>query len=307
MFRYVLNRILWLISIVLAATIVVFAIVHLSGDPTNGFVEPGASPEVRAQIRHNLGLDDPLVVQYARFVGHAATGDFGTSWRADQPAFQLVIDRLGATLILAGAALSLAVLLGIGMGAAIARNWRGSGGALSVLVSVGMALPSFWVGATLVLLFAVNFGWLPSSGGGSARALILPAITLALQPTAVIARLTEAQLREALGSDFVRAARGKGLNEPAVFLRHALRPGLGPILAFIGIQIGFLIGGAVIVEGVFAYPGVGLLALNAVKDRDLPIIQAFVVVVALLISLTTMLIDLVARVVDPRIAAGGTP
>ncbi|HYP59579.1 MAG TPA: ABC transporter permease, partial [Thermomicrobiales bacterium] len=159
MFRYVLNRILWLISIVLAATIVVFAIVHLSGDPTNGFVEPGASPEVRAQIRHNLGLDDPLVVQYAHFVGHAATGDFGTSWRADQPAFQLVIDRLGATLILAGAALSLAVLLGIGMGAAIARNWRGSGGALSVLVSVGMALPSFWVGATLVLLFAVNFGW----------------------------------------------------------------------------------------------------------------------------------------------------
>ena len=306
MLRYLLNRILWLISIVLAATVVVFAIVHLAGDPTNGFIEPGASPEVRAQIRHNLGLDDPLAVQYAHFIGHAATGDFGTSWRADRPALQLVIDRLGPTLLLAGSALTLAVLIGIGSGAAIARNWVGTSGVLSVLVSVGMALPSFWVGATLVLLFAVNLGWLPSSGGGSARALILPAITLALQPTAVIARLTETQLREALGSDFVRTARGKGLTEPAVFLRHALRPGLGPILAFIGIQIGFLIGGAVIVEGVFAYPGVGLLALNAVKDRDLPIIQAFVVVTALLISLTTMLIDIVARLIDPRIAAGST-
>jgi peptide/nickel transport system permease protein len=305
MIRIVLSRIAWLVSILVAATIVVFAIVHLSGDPTNGFVEPGAPPDVRTQIRHNLGLDDPLPVQYLRFLGHAATGDFGVSWRADQPALRLVLDRLGSTLVLAGVALALAILLGVGLGAAAIKSrhavFRTT---FNILISIGMALPSFWVGATLVLVFAVHLGWLPSSGSGGIRALILPAITLALQPAALIARLTETQLRETLRSDFIRTARAKGLSEAVVFVRHALRSGVGPILAFIGVQVGFLVGGAVIVEGVFAYPGVGLLALNAVQDRDLPIIQAFVVVLALVISLTTMLIDLIARLLDPRIAEG---
>jgi ABC-type dipeptide/oligopeptide/nickel transport system permease component len=303
MIRIVLSRIAWLASILVAATIVVFAIVHLSGDPINGFVEPGAPPEVRAQIRHKLGLDDPTPVQYLHFLGQAATGDFGVSWRADQPALRLVLDRLGSTLVLAGVALALAVLIGLGLGSVAVKSRRAAVRAIAnLLISVGMALPSFWVGATLVLIFAVHLGWLPSSGSGGIRALILPAITLALQPSAMIARLTETQLREALRSDFIRTARAKGLSETVVFMRHALRSGLGPILAFIGVQIGFLVGGAVVVEGVFAYPGVGLLALNAVQDRDLPVIQAFVVVLALVISLTTMLIDLIARLLDPRIA-----
>lgn len=297
------TRIAWFASIMIAATVVVFAIIHLSGDPTDGFVDPGATPEVRAHIRDSLGLDDPLAVQYARFVSRAATGDFGDSWRADQPALGLVLDRLGSTLLLAGISLVLAVALGLVVGTIAVRSSRVIlRGLASLTLSIGQALPSFWVGATLVLIFAVRLGWLPSSGGGDLRSLVLPAITLALQPAAMIGRLVETQLNESLRSDFVRTARGKGLAEPAVFTHHALRAGLGPILAYIGIQVGFLVGGAVIVEGVFAYPGVGLLALNAVQDRDLPIIQAFVVVLAALITATTLLIDLLARRLDPRIA-----
>ena len=307
MFWSVLIRITWLLSVLVAVTLIVFVIIHLSGDPTDGFVDPGASPAVRAQIRQRLRLDDPLPVQYVRFLTHAATGDFGESWRADQPALDLVLDRLGPTLVLAGMALALAILVGIGTGLAIVRS-RSTvlRGVLGVLISLGQALPSFWIGATLVLIFAINLSWVPSSGGDESRSLILPAVTLALQPAAMIARLAETQLRDALRSDFVRTARGKGLEERTVFIGHALRSALGPILGYVSVQIGFMVGGAVIIEGVFAYPGIGLLALNAVRDRDLPIIQAFVVTVALLISMTTLIIDLVARLLDPRISATGT-
>jgi peptide/nickel transport system permease protein len=308
MLRSIAIRIAWIITVLIAVTLVVFVLVHLGGDPTDGFVDPGATPEVRTQIRHSLGLDDPLAQQYLRFVGKAATGDFDESWRADQPALELVLTRLDSTLLLGMLALALAIVLGIAAGAGVVRGRPSAVRALiSGAVSLGQALPSFWVGAMLVLVFAVNLGWLPSSGGDSARALILPVFTLALQPAAMIARLTESQLREALGSDFVRTARGKGLGEGPVLLHHALRPGLGPLLAYTGVQIGFLVGGAVVVEGVFAYPGVGLLALNAVRDRDLPVIQAFVVVMALVITLTTIAIDLIARLLDPRIAAGDQP
>jgi peptide/nickel transport system permease protein len=297
----------WLGTVFLAVTLVVFAQSHIAGDPTDGFDDPAATPEVRAQIRHNLGLDDPLAVQYARFLGHALRGNFGESWRADRPALGLVIDRLESTLALAGIALALAVMLGVGAGIGSFRaRWLPARVVSHVLIALGQALPSFWVGATLVLIFAVNLGWLPSSGGGSIRALILPAITLALQPAAMIARLVDTELHEAIGADFVRTARGKGLPERVVFVRHGLRAGLGPILAYIGVQIGFLVGSAVIVEGVFAYPGIGLLALNAVRDRDLPIIQAFVVVLAAVITLSTIAVDLLARWADPRIAGDRT-
>jgi len=306
MVRTIANRILWLISVLLAVTAIVFVIVHLSGDPTDGFVDPGASPDVRDRIRAKHGLDDPLPAQYLRFVRSAATGDFGESWRADQPALELVLDRLGQTVRLACLALVLAVTAGVALGSTIARDaLKFVSLPLRMLIAISQALPSFWVGAMLVLIFAVNLGWLPSSGGGSLEAIVLPAVTLALQPAAMIAGLVDTQLRESLRADFVRTARGKGLPERTVVLGHALRSSLGPILAFLGIQIGFLLGGAVVVEGVFAYPGVGLLALNAVQDRDLPIIQAFVVVMATVICLTTIAIDLLARSLDPRIAHGG--
>ena len=298
-----INRILWIVSIMIAVSILVFTIVHLSGDPTDGFVEPEATPETRAAIRAKYDLDRPLVVQYGRFVEQAVRGNFGESWRARTPALCLVLNRLPATLSLAGAALLLAVVLGMPMGIWAARaRWAPARLAATALINVGQAVPSFWLGATLVLFCAVRWHWLPSSGRSGVDSLILPAVSLALQPAATMARLVQTQLTDAMRSDYVRTARGKGLGEPAVVWRHALPASLGPVLAWLGVQTGFLIGGAVIIEGVFAWPGVGLLALNAVQDRDLPVLQAFVIVCALAICLITMTVDLLARWADPRIA-----
>lgn len=307
MARILLNRILWIVSIMLAVSLVAFVLIHLAGDPTDGFVEPGASPEARAQIRHDLGLDQPLPVQYLRFLQGAIRGDFGTSWRAHQPALELVLDRLPATLTLAAAAIFIALLLGLALGITAARaRIPAIRTTANGLIALGQAIPAFWLGAILVLIFAVNLGWLPSSGRSAPASLILPAITLAIQPASLLARLIATQLTETMDAEFIRTARSKGLAEPTVLLRHALRASTGPILALIAIQIGFLIGGAVVVEGVFAYPGVGLLALNAVQDRDLPVIQSFVIITALLISLLTMSADLLAKWLDPRLRTAST-
>ncbi|MDQ2682638.1 MAG: ABC transporter permease [Chloroflexota bacterium] len=306
MLSALVRRTIWFGTVLLAVTTIVFGLIHLSGDPTDGFVDPAATPEVRAQIRADLGLDDPLPVQYLRFLANAVRGDFGESWRAKRDALELVLGRLDSTLYLAGTALGLALLLGLAVGAIHARvRLLPVRIAADLVMSIGQALPSFWVGAMLVLIFAVNLRWLPSSGAGSLQALVLPAITLALQPMATIARLTSTRLVEALHADFIRTARAKGLTERAVVTGHAMRASIGPVLAFVGVQIGFLIGGAVVVEGVFAWPGIGLLALNAVQDRDLPVIQCFVVVVAIAIMLSTTLVDICARALDPRIGQRG--
>lgn len=307
MARVLLNRILWIASILLAVSVITFALIHLAGDPTDGFVEPGASPEVRAQIRADLGLDQSLPVQYLRFLQGAIHGDFGDSWRAHQPALELVLDRLPATLALAALAAVIALLLGLVLGIAAARARHHLVRAIANgIISLGQAIPSFWLGATLVLIFAVRLEWLPSSGKSDWTSLILPAFTLAIQPAALLARLIATQLSETLEADYIRTARSKGLTEPTVVIRHALRSTTGPILALLAIQTGFLIGGAVVVEGVFAYPGIGSLALNAVQDRDLPVIQAFVVVIAFLITLLTMSVDLLANWLDPRLREGAT-
>ena len=206
-----LRRIIWLLTVLFAVSTVTFGIVHVSGDPTDGFVDPAASPEVRESIREQLGLNQSLGDQYWTFIGNAARGDLGDSWRADQPAASLVLDRLDNTLVLAASAVAIAMLLGtiIGIAHARSRSWIVRA-ALEWLITIGQALPSFWVGSMLVIAFAVNLSWLPSSGGDNWQGLILPAATLALMPTMMIARLTSIQLAEALRSDFVRTARGKG-------------------------------------------------------------------------------------------------
>ena len=302
MARVLLSRILWIVGILLAVSVITFTLIHLAGDPTDGFVEPGAPPEVRAQIRTDLGLDQSLPIQYLHFLQGAIHGDFGESWRAHQPALDLVLDRLPATLALAGLAAGLALFLGLilGITAARARNHFVRATA-NAIISLGQAIPSFWLGATLVLIFAVRLEWLPSSGKSGWTSLILPAVTLAIQPASLLARLIATQLSETLDADYIRTARSKGLTEPSVVMRHALRSTVGPLLALLAIQTGFLIGGAVVVEGVFAYPGIGLLALNAVQDRDLPVIQSFVIVIALLITLLTLAVDLLSKWLDPRL------
>jgi peptide/nickel transport system permease protein len=281
---------------------IVFVLVHLSGDPIAGFTPPGASPEQQAVLRHELGLDRSLLTQYGIFLGDASTGDFGDSWRAKRPALDMVLTRLPATLRLTLAAIAIAVVVGGLLGIAAARRPGGVIDALSRLLAlIGQATPGFWLGTMLILLFAVRLKWLPSSGNESWRALILPAVTLAVYPAGMIARLLRGGLIEARTADYARTARSKGLSDAAIVGRHLLPNASVPVLGYLGLQVSFLVGGAVVVESVFAYPGIGRLAMQAVADRDLPVIQAFVVVVAAFILIVNLVVEVIAAWIDPRL------
>lgn len=301
--RFIAQRTLYAFLVMLAVASLVFVAVHLSGDPVGGFTAPGASPEDKAAIRAKLGLDRPLTIQYLRFLEDATRGDFGDSWRARESAMRAVTGRLPATLRLAGAALALALLIGVPLGALAGSRPGGMVDALASIIAVlGQAIPGFWLGALLILVFAVRLRWLPSSGGDGWRGLILPAISLAAYPATFLTRLVRSSVIETMHEDFIRTAHAKGLSKATVVRVHALRNALLPALAYAGLQAGFLLGGAVVIESVFAYPGVGQLALTAVTDRDLPVIEAFVVVVAGLIVLVNLIVEFAAARLDPRLA-----
>ncbi len=308
MARTLLERIAYSLAVVIAVVSLTFALIHLSGDPVAGLVPPGAPPETIARIRERFGLDRPMAVQYALYLRHAATGDFGESWRAQRPAMDLVLERLPATLQLAGLALLLALAIGVPLGA-VAGSRTGSW--LDVVASgvalAGQAIPAFWLGTLLIMVFAVHLQWLPSSGGDGVSSLVLPALALALYPAAFLCRLIRSSMADTLNEDYIRTARGKGLSPAAVIRGHALRNAALPALAFAGVQAGFLLGGTVVVEGVFAYPGIGQLALTAVADRDLPVIQAVTVTIAITIVVANVVVDLLARLIDPRLATGSIP
>ncbi len=302
MLRFILRRIGYAALVLFGVTTLVFILIHVSGDPLAGLVPPGSSPEQLAQLRVAYGLDRPLPAQYVTFLGRAVRGDFGESWRQGRPALTVVLERLPATLALAGAATALASIVGIGLG--IAAGWRSSGAvdlAARLVALAGQAIPGFWLGTILIAYFAARLHWLPSSGLEGPASLVLPAVTLAALPAAALTRLVRAGLRETRRADWLRTARAKGLPEDTVLRRHALRNALLPALAFVGVQAGFLLGGAVVVESVFAYPGIGLLALNAVADRDLPIIEAFVALVAVTIVIVEIGVEVAARLLDPRL------
>lgn len=290
-----------LLVLITAATIV-FALIHLSGDPIAGFTPPGASPEQQAILRHELGLDRSLLTQYGIFLRDASIGDFGDSWRAKRPALDMVITRLPATLRLTLVAVAIAVVVGGVLGIAAARRPGGVVDALSRLLAlIGQATPGFWLGTMLILLFAVRLKWLPSSGDDSWKSLVLPAVTLAVHPAGMIARMLRGGLIEARAADYARTAQSKGLSGAAIVRSHLLPNASVPVIGYLGLQVSFLIGGAVVVESVFAYPGIGRLAMQAVSDRDLPVIQAFVVVAAAFILIVNLLVELIAAWIDPRL------
>lgn len=289
------------LAVLLGVTTLAFALIHLSGDPVTALAPPGASPRDQAALRQRFALDRPLPVQYATFLGNAARADFGESWSQRRSASTAVMERLPATLALTGAALAIALLIGLPLGVAAGARPHGWAGAVASSVALaGQAIPGFWLGTMLVLAFAVERRWFPASGFEGPRSLALPALTLAAYPLATIVRLLRSSLAETMSGDFVRTARGKGLAASVVLWRHVLPNAALPALAYVGLQIGFLLGGAVVVEGVFAYPGIGRLALQAVADRDLPLIQATVVTVAVLIVAVNLLVDLLAASIDPR-------
>jgi peptide/nickel transport system permease protein len=302
MIGFLFRRLGYGLAVLVAVTSLVFGLLHLSGDPVDALVPPGSSPQQTEVIKERFGLDRPLASQYATFLKNAAQGDFGESWRARRPAMTTVLERLPATLKLAAAAIALSVLVGGLLGMLAGSQPNGIGDFLATVLALsGQAIPGFWLGTLLILLFAVKLHWLPSSGDDGIKAMILPTITLAAYPSATIARLLRSSLMETMNRDYIRTARGKGLSSLAIVWKHALKNAALPTLAFVGLQAGFLIGGAIVVEGVFAYPGIGQLALQSVSGRDLPIVQAFVVVVAIMILLIGLIVDLLTRILDPRL------
>jgi peptide/nickel transport system permease protein len=306
MIGYLLKRIVHAIAVLVGVVSVTFVLLHLAGDPLAGLIPPGASPEVTAQIRHAYGLDRPLPEQYVDFATRALRGDFGDSWRQGRPALAAVLERLPATVALTAVATALAVavggLLGVTAAARPGSLWDGLARLAALL---GQALPAFWLGTMLILIFAVDLRWVPSSGLTGPAAVVLPALSLAAYPAATLTRLLRASMLETLGADYIRTARAKGLPSFRILVSHALRNAGLPALAFTGLQAGFLLGGAVIVENVFAYPGIGALALYAVATRDIPLVSAFVWVVAVLILLINTSTDLVSALLDPRLRPDG--
>jgi peptide/nickel transport system permease protein len=306
MVGFLINRLLHAVAVLFGVVSVTFALLHLAGDPLAGLMPPGAAPEVESQIRAAYGLDRPLSEQYLDFVGRAMRGDFGDSWRQGRPALEAVLERLPATLWLTALATILAVVVGTFLGVSAAAR---PGSAWDIVARstalLGQAVPAFWLGTMLILLFSVGLQWLPSSGLEGPGGIILPALSLAAYPAATLTRLLRASVIETLGADYIRAARAKGLSRSRILIGHALRNAALPALAFTVLQVGFLLGGAVIVEGVFAYPGIGGLALDAVAARDIPLVEAFVWVVAVMILVVNLLTDTLAMLLDPRLREDG--
>ncbi len=302
MVRSLATRLLYTVLVVWTAMSVVFALLHLSGDPEAALIPPGSNPADVAALRVKFGLDKSIPEQYLEYMRHAASGDFGDSWRSGKPAMGLVIDRLGATLLLTVSAFLIALLVAIPLGVLAGSRQHGPIGWLASGVGMlGQALPAFWLGTVLIFLFSVRLGWLPSSGRDGLRSLILPAVALAAFPAATLMRIVRVSVADVAGADYIRTANAKGLPGRVVLWRHVARNAMLPAIAYAGVIGGFLVAGAVVVESVFAWPGIGQLALQSVASRDLPVIQAFVAVVAVLIVLANFLAETIATAVDPRL------
>jgi glutathione transport system permease protein len=304
MLRYIVSRLGWAVVVLWTLTAVVFAVIHLSGDPTALYVGQEATAQDYAVMRHALGFDRPVLQQYGSFLAHAVRGDFGRSLRFKQPTLPLVLDRFPATLVLAAASICLAIGVAVPLGIVSAvRHGSPLDDIGTVLALSGQCMPTFWLGILLILVFSVRLRWVPIFGAGPLH-LLLPTVTLGAWAMARTARITRSSMLEVLRQDYLRTAEAKGLPGSRVVLKHALRNGAIPILTALGLDFGNLLGGAVIVETVFGYPGVGLLGVQAVIGKDIPLIQAVVVVVAAGLVLLNLGIDLLYVVLDPRIRFG---
>lgn len=305
MTSYLLSRLAQALLVLLGVSLVVFLLLRLApGDPARALLPEGASAEDLAAVRAQLGLDQPLPVQYARFLGGALRGDLGSSIMQDRPALELVLARLPATLQLTAAAfaVALAVAVPVGILAAVRRDsWLDY--VSSGLALIGQSMPVYWLGLLLILVFAVRLRWLPTSGYGL-RQIVLPAIALGAGLMALATRLVRSGMLETLAEDYVRTARAKGLSERLVLLRHAFRNTLIPLVTVLGLQFGTLLGGAVVTETVFSWPGVGTLAITAIAQRDYPIVQAVVLVVSACFVGINLAVDMLYAAIDPRVRHG---
>jgi peptide/nickel transport system permease protein len=305
--RAYLVRRLWQSAVTLVGvSILVFVILRvIPGDPAKMLLPEGAPQAAVEALNRHLGLREPLWIQYGLFLRSVVQGDFGQSFQYRSPALLVVIERVPATVQLTLTAMALTVLAGVPLGVlAAVRQRTGWDYASTVLAVLGQSLPNFWLGIMLALLFGVTLRWLPTSGFGGWPSLVLPSITLAAFPTALVARLTRSSLIEILGQEYIRTGRAKGLGEPRVVLRHALRNAMIPLLTVLGLQIGTLLGGAVITESIFAWPGMGKLVVDAIFFRDFPVVQTILILSATIFVVINLLVDVLYTVLDPRIRYG---
>jgi len=302
MVSYLLRRLLHSAIALWGVLTIVFLLLHLSGDPALLMIPQGATKQDLERLRQDMGLDRPLAAQYGIFLWNAAHGDFGRSFLQRQPALKLVLERVPATLQLALTALFLSVIIGVTAGVVSAwkRNswWDRSAMAMAL---VGQATPSFWLGIMLILVFSLWLKWLPPSGYGSPQQLVLPALTLGGLSMATVSRITRSSMLEVLGQEYIRVARAKGLQERTVLFRHAMRNAAIPVVTLVALELGVLLSGAVIVETIFAWPGIGRLAIDAIVARDFPVVQAIVFFASVIYVAINLLTDLLYTVIDPRI------
>ncbi len=300
--RYIGKRILQILPVLFIISFIVFFLVRLSGDPVNTMLPPEATPADRAEMRTALGLDRPLLEQYGIFLNDVVHGRFGTSLRYGQEATEVVLEKLPATLQLASISLVVSTVLGIVLGVICARAKDTAFDILfSSLSVVGQAMPSFWIGIMLILLFGVNLKWLPVSGPGTWKNLVMPVATLSIVTSAQVIPLVRSSMLEIMHEDYIRTARSKGLRERLVIYKHAFKNALIPVVTIMALQVPGLIGGSLITETVFSWPGLGQLMVQCINGKDMCVVQACVVFISLITIVANLAADIIYALVDPRI------
>jgi len=305
-YGYVIRRLLLAIPVIIGVSILVFSIVRfIPGDPARAIAGVHASPRYVEQVRRELLLDEGLHVQYFVYMTNLVQGDMGRSALTRRPVTVELMERFPNTLVLTAAAMAIAIAFGMSAGIVSATRRYSLFDNFSMLAAlIGVAAPVFWLGIMFQLLFSVNLGWLPSGGIGTWRHLVLPALTLGLATTALIARITRSSMLDVLGQDYITTARSKGLVERIVIYKHALKNALIPVVTVMGLQFGTLLGGAVLTETVFSWPGIGRLMVDSILNRDYPVVQGAVLLLAVFFVLINLVVDVIYAYLDPRITYG---
>jgi len=303
--RYILSRVFYACISLFLLSVTIFGLVRISGDPVILMAEPGAKEEDLQALRHEFGLDKPIYVQYGVFVAKLMRGDFGKSLYYRVPVLELYMSRLPASIELAGAAMLISIIFGVPIGifsAVRVNTWLDSFG--NIFANLGLAVPSFCVGLLCILIFSVDLNWLPSSGSGTAKHIIMPALALGWVLMASNMRLARSAMLEVLGSEYVKLARIKGLSERLVILKHAFKNAMIPVLTFASIQLALVMNGTVVVETIFAWPGIGRLAYEGISFRDFPVVQTTAILCGVTIVVVNLLVDILYAYIDPRIRYG---
>jgi ABC-type dipeptide/oligopeptide/nickel transport system permease component len=302
---YVLRQVVQLVVVVIGISILSFGILYVLGDPVLLLLPQNAGKEEYERYHRLLGLDKPLYVQYWKFASKAVQGDFGKSWYADTPAFRLVLERMPPTLYLTAAGLATALLIALPLGILAALKRHSFLDNLCTAVAVaGQAVPIFWLGIMLIIIFAVRFKALPASGYGTWQHFLMPAFCLGAFLAPITMRLVRSGVVEVMNMEFIKTARAKGVGERTVVIKHAFRNACIPVITVLGLQFGQLLGGAIVTETVFAWPGVATLAVDSIRNQDFPVVQCSVVLLALLIVSINFVVDMIVALIDPRIRVG---